>query len=300
MTVHTQLRCVACGEPVVAEDLYCEACGTRLADASGDVERKADAGIVAAVTNRGHVRTRNEDAFAIEVIDDVAVAIVCDGVASATAGDRAAQAAAEAALSHLRAAVSQRADADWDAELAMTQAIAAAQASVLDVAWQPGGDRTPPACTFVSAVWDRERITVGSVGDSRAYWITEPTSLQITTDDSWAQEQVDAGLMTASAAYRSMNGHAITRWLGADSPEDPFEVRSIVPTSRGHLVLCSDGLWEYASRPEQLASLVSSQRGDSSSLDIATLLVDTALSAGGRDNVTVAVIDVTPNLVEGP
>jgi serine/threonine protein phosphatase PrpC len=60
----------------------------------------------------------------------------------------------------------------------------------------------------------------------------------------------------------------------------------------GVLVLCSDGLWNYFSRPEQLADLLAA--AEDGALDGARRLVRAALDAGGGDNVAVAVVPVGP------
>ena len=138
----------------------------------------------------------------------------------------------------------------------MHTAIAAAEVAVLAAAPLPTGADDGPSCTFVAGVWDGEEVTVGSVGDSRAYWVGRTTSLRLTVDDSWAQEQVDAGTMTEPAAMSAPDTHVITRWLGPDAPEGPYRVHALRPREPGRLILCSDGLWQYASSPAELRELV--------------------------------------------
>ncbi len=70
-------------------------------------------------------------------------------------------------------------------------------------------------------VWDGDEVTVGSLGDSRAYWIGADGARRLTVDDSWAREQVDAGVLDERDAEADPRAHAITRWLGADAPDEP-------------------------------------------------------------------------------
>ena len=60
--------------------------------------------------------------------------------------------------------------AEHTPEAAMRAAVAVAQRAVLGIPWEASSALGAPACTFVGAVWDGAQITVGSLGDSRAYW----------------------------------------------------------------------------------------------------------------------------------
>jgi serine/threonine protein phosphatase PrpC len=292
MNLQSGLTCVACRQPVWEDDGFCEACGAVLVRAVLTESRhEIDEGIVAGVTDVGSVRRRNEDALRIHSIDHAAFAVVCDGVASAAAGHLAAHAGAETASHVLRAALrSPEGERRMEPEAVMSTAMDAAQQAVLQVPWESGAES--PACTWTSALWDGATITVGSVGDSRAYWITADEAKQLTVDDSWAQEQIDAGLMTDSAARRAPQAHAITRWLGADAPAGPFRVTSMRRVGRGRIVVCSDGLWQYTPTAAALAGVIASAPATTGSLAVARSLVDAALAAGGHDNITVAVIDI--------
>ena len=137
-------------------------------------------------------------------------------------------------------------------------------------------------------------MVVGWVGDSRAYWICGSESHQLTVDDSWATEQIGAGLLSAEQAEADPRAHSVTRWLGADAPEPDAQVATLQPTAPGHLVLCSDGLWNYVSGAADVAQLVDALPAQAPASTLRVRWCRTALAAGGRDNVTVAVIDVQP------
>jgi serine/threonine protein phosphatase PrpC len=133
--------------------------------------------------------------------------------------------------------------------------------------------------------------TLGWVGDSRAYWIDDKTALPLTRDHSWQNEVVSAGEMTAEEAAKARNAHAITRWIGPDATGAGPEFASQKLTGPGTLLLCTDGLWNYAATPQEMAALVhASQTPGSDALAVARSLVAYALERGGHDNITVVVL----------
>jgi serine/threonine protein phosphatase PrpC len=280
--------CRVCGGTSLDEDGYCAVCGTR--ERSGADRVESDLAWAAAVSDRGRVHHRNEDAFAIAAPTDVdAAVVVCDGISSSSAGDAAARHGAEAALAQLSQALDDR---SRGGESAMSEAIIAAGDAVARVPWTRRADRDQPSCTLVAALCRGSEIVVGWVGDSRAYWVDDDGGDQLTTDDSWAQAQVSAGLMSESEARQDARAHSITRWIGADAPTEPPQIVTRRPARSGRLVVCSDGLWNYLSSPGELAQLIDALPEGASAAAVARALTDTAVLRGGRDNITVAVIEV--------
>jgi PPM family protein phosphatase len=294
MTGNLATECRVCGELAPAGDRFCEGCGAPLTPGvvvDDPNHREIDTRVAAGVSDRGRVHRRNEDAMQIEALEQCVLAVVCDGVSSSTAPDAASAAAAAAAAEVLASSVRDGSD---DAVASMRDAIKAAQVAVVDVPWTRTRSRGAPSCTFVGGRWDGREITVGSVGDSRAYWVDDTSAQLLTVDDSWAQEQVAEGLMSEAEAQQHQLAHAITRWLGEDAPDGAAQVTTFTPPTRGRLVLCSDGLWNYADTAERLGGLVREHPVDTPPLEVARALTRVALDAGGRDNITVVVIDVTP------
>jgi serine/threonine protein phosphatase PrpC len=295
LTGVTELRCSGCGAALQEGDLFCEQCGARaFADDPGGDRVELDLVAAAAVSDRGRVHRRNEDAFALEVLGDRAVAaVVCDGISSSSAGDVAARSAADAAARVLVAAVGDGAQPDGRA--AVLEAVDAARDAVAQVPWTTRVDRAMPSCTLVGALWRGNEIVVGSVGDSRAYWIDGSEAHQLTVDDSWTGEQVAEGLLSLEQAMRDPRSHSITRWIGPDAPARPARVMTLHPDRPGRLLLCSDGLWNYVPTPAALGELIAGLPAEASAAALARALTDTALVRGGRDNITVAVVDVDPS-----
>ncbi|PPK66388.1 protein phosphatase 2C domain-containing protein [Actinokineospora auranticolor] len=280
--------CARCGVPLEPGWRFCEGCGAdRLARADGAARVRTsesaddlDLGVVAAVTDRGLRRPRNEDAVAIGVLGDVAAAVVCDGVASAPGSARAATDAAVAGLHGLLAAL----DRGDDAVAATTAgALAAAAAATAVSAPDPGN---PPCCTYVSAVVTRDATVVGWVGDSPAYLVDPTGARRLTVDDSAAGRLAADGAEPDDPRLADPAAHALERWLGADS--GPVEPRVRVdPAAPGLLLVCSDGLSHYLD-----AGVVAPADHRAAPAAAARALLGRALAAGGHDNVTVAAIAV--------
>ena len=156
----------------------------------------------------------------------------------------------------------------------------------------------PASCTFVAAVVEQNLVVVGSVGDSRAYWLPDSGSARaLTVDDSFAQEQIAAGVARLEAETGPQS-HAITRWLGVDAPDHTPTTASMTITEPGWLLVCSDGLWNYCSPAPDLAALVRTASGSPSAaepLALASALVDWANAQGGQDNITVALARMHPS-----
>ncbi|MFF4803991.1 PP2C family serine/threonine-protein phosphatase [Streptomyces sp. NPDC001351] len=289
--------CVACRAGRVDADGYCENCGHAQPRERDHMEQES--GPVAAVSDRGLRHHRNEDAFGIgtATLPDGApasVAIVCDGVSSATRPDDASLAAARAAGDALLTALPR----GTHPQQAMHDAIVAASHAVNALADEPATARehsphqNAPACTIVGAVVTSGLLVVGWVGDSRAYWVpVDRTSApaRLTEDDSWAAQMVSAGLMSEAEAYADERAHAITGWLGADAYELEPHTASFKPDRPGVVVVCTDGLWNYAEAAEEMAEVVPADAAVRP-LHSARVLVGHALDGGGHDNVTVAVV----------
>ncbi|MFE9063139.1 PP2C family protein-serine/threonine phosphatase [Streptomyces violaceusniger] len=293
-------RCAACQEGTIDQDGYCERCGHAQARERDHMESELEG--IAAATDRGLRHHRNEDAYAVSTAElpdgsPIVIAVVCDGVSSATRPDEASAAAAHAAGEALRASLPRGAHP----QQAMNEAIVAAAEAVNSLAVETGaaaahpeGQRhqNAPACTIVSAVVTSDILTIGWVGDSRAYWVPDDRTAppaRLTEDDSWAAQMVAAGLMSEAEAYADERAHAITGWLGADAYELEPHTASYKPDRPGVVVVCTDGLWNYAESAEQMARAVPPD-ARSRPLNSAQILVGHALDGGGHDNVTVAVV----------
>jgi serine/threonine protein phosphatase PrpC len=289
----TESYCTNCQAPLHDGDRFCEQCGTRLVDEEpegGDGDRiELDLSIAAAVSDRGRVHRRNEDSFYLEVVEGGVAAVVCDGISSASAGNVAARDAAKTAGAVLVGAI---ADPERDGSTAMIEAIRAAGGAVQQVPWTTRTGRVDPSCTLVSALRRSGELVIGWVGDSRAYWIDSQGIRQLTVDDSLAEEGIARGMLTPEQAAASPVLHTITNWVGPDAPARPPRLAVLTPERPGRLLLCTDGLWNYMATGPELAEQVAALPAGASPAALARALTDTALARGGKDNITVAVIEI--------
>ena len=294
-TVPVVRPCLACGG-VVGPDGYCETCGTK-APSERDHYIEQPAGWVAACCDRGIRHHRNEDATAVAATSEPgvrAVLVVCDGVSTSDSSDVASLAAARAARDVLLASqpaglgvLPSRVAA---LEAAMTTAAERANAAV--VATTASDTVNAASCTFSAVVLEGDLLVHGNVGDSRSYWIPDPGAgepLLLSTDDSVAQLRIASGVPREEAEV-GPQAHAITKWLGRDTPDHTPSTGSVLLPTPGWVLVCSDGLWNYASEPDELQALVTelSATAAGAPLPLARALVGWANAQGGKDNISVA------------
>jgi serine/threonine protein phosphatase PrpC len=284
--------CIACGGKNIGVEGFCEDCGR--AQPSGRDRMECDLDLVVGVSDKGKRRARNEDSMGFGTVlggdaPPTVVAVVCDGVATSDRADSASQRAVDEATTVLLDAVLENGDPTAATKAAVAQAI-----EVVAQLADPSVPGTAPSCTFVSVVVTPTEVTVGSVGDSRVYWLAAPdseamTSRMLTVDDTVAAELMAEGLSEeeANAAYQA---HALSKWIGADAGEIEPRVVTVAPGGPGHVLLCSDGLWNYAPEAGPLAELMPEEGG----MAAAAELTKYALKMGGHDNITTVLVPFPP------
>ncbi|MFC4336622.1 PP2C family protein-serine/threonine phosphatase [Salininema proteolyticum] len=240
-------------------------------------------GNIGAGTDVGKRHHYNQDSIAAGHSEaGHAFAVVCDGVSGATDSERASLAGTEASAQAMLEAL----NAGELPEAASQRAVEAAHAAVAEVGRQYPD--SPPSCTYVSAITDGDEVVICWVGDSRVYWAGADQSNELTVDDTIAARLDYAGADPNDERYKSPYAKALLAWLGADAPNlNPNLIRLTV--DGGHIVVCSDGLSRYFSGPGDLAPL---PEGDVSAKTVA--LIGKALQCGGHDNISVAVIELSP------
>ena len=296
--------CTECGRGSYV-DGYCDNCGSKQRDPRDHFTEEPQPW-VAGVCDIGIRHGRNEDAMALLAEQrqlSFAVLVVCDGVSNSTDSHIASLAASRAAREVLDDAIPRgmgtRTAVVSAIEQRLEDAVQAARAAVVETT-KDRQVESPPSCTFVAALIDDGIAVVGNVGDSRAYWLPDdPLSeaRQLSRDDSFADEQIRAGV-PREEAETSAGAHAITRWLGIDSPDDITPHTSVLDLDEdGWLAVVSDGLWNYCSEASDLRVLVHDTvarlgAAGHHPLTVAQALTDFANERGGMDNITVALARV--------
>jgi serine/threonine protein phosphatase PrpC len=230
----------------------------------------------AAVTDVGRRRTTNEDSLVVLP----PMFAVADGMGGHAAGDQ-----ASAAVVERLSALEGRDDID---RTIIGNALVRAASDIDKLsARMPMGAGTTVTGAVLDIAADEPSFVVFNVGDSRVYRFEGNELTQVTHDHSVVQELIDQGLLSEVAAESHPESNVVTRALGFR--EEPRPDYWTVPLRAGmRLLVCSDGLTKELAAPRIRLHLAARM----SAAETASALVDAALAAGGRDNVTVIIVDV--------
>ena len=252
--------------------------------------------VVGSRTDVGQERSLNEDSLLTldvtpvfrSISAPVGLFVVADGMGGHEAGDVASQLAIRTIL---RSAVSgvltpvAAGEPLPDAREWLTATTQAANEAVYDQRKAAGSDM---GTTLVMALFAGDAATVANVGDSRAYRLTPDGITQITTDHSLVERFVATGQITREEAAHHPHKNVIYRVVG-DKPRleaDIFEQR-LAPGEA--LLLCSDGLSGMV--PDEPIWQI--WRTSTSPQEACDRLVEAANQAGGEDNITVVIVQVS-------
>ena len=249
---------------------------------------------IAATTDVGRVRERNEDAMVVRDLDRRAspaalervevgplgvLVAVADGMGGADRGD----VASAMLVDHLTRSL-EATTLEIPPEVALTKAARAAHEAIRNVG-RDNGRRM--GSTLTAALVQHDAVTIAQVGDSRAYVLRNGQMLQLTQDQSVVPALVDAGLLDEEKAMTSPYRNVILQAVGHQEALTPAITR-LELRARDCLVLCSDGLTGLV-RPSEIARVIRR----SFRLDIAAeRLVALANERGGDDNISVVLAGI--------
>lgn len=225
-------------------------------------------------TDIGCLRDHNEDSLVVAP----PLFAVADGMGGHAAGE----VASEIAVNVL----AERAPDHPDGE-ALARAVEEANRAIIRAAHE-GRGREGMGTTMTAAMLEGERLVLAQVGDSRAYLLHQGKIQQLTRDHSLMADMIEAGQLTQEEARTHPQRSVITRALGSDPHLQP-DIYEINVETGDRLLICSDGLSGMLHDKEiehTLCRVQDPQR-------CASQLVNEAIAAGGHDNVTVIVVDVT-------
>lgn len=230
----------------------------------------------AAVTDVGRKRTVNEDSF----LAQSPVFAVADGMGGHSAGD----VASKAVVTRLAEVI----ETEFIDPDVVEHALATAARDISRVSGATSlGTGTTVTGAALTLIGDDPYWAVFNVGDSRVYQLRGKLFEQVTVDHSVVQELVDSGVLTREQAEHHPDSNVITRAIGFN--ELPAPDYWMIPVTEGlRLLLCSDGLTKELDDDDIRRHLVSGKPAG----ETAKGLLDSALRRGGRDNITVVLIDV--------
>jgi serine/threonine protein phosphatase PrpC len=254
---------------------------------------------LASKTDTGRVRSKNEDAIALN--PKHGIAILADGMGGYSAGEVASRIATDVLLESLEDGMDRIQSQSQDLltmrgrqiQNLMVDSIHRANFAVIEAA------RAEPeyhgmGTTLVAALFHNDKVTVAHVGDSRAYRFREGELTQITRDHSLLQEQIDAGLIDPEWARFAEHKNLVTRALGVD-PEMEVEIHDHQTEPGEIYLLCSDGLSDMLTDEEMCDAL---NRYGSALQSACDELVQQANYNGGHDNISVILVKVQSNSAE--
>ena len=238
---------------------------------------------IVAKTDKGKVRESNQDAYAVgEFPDEVAWAVVCDGMGGAAGGNIASALAVKVISDKINAAYRENMRPASIKNM-LDSALVAANIEVYDMAYakpELHGMGTTVVCVIV-----KDSVAyIAHAGDSRAYVFEGNSLVQVTTDHSVVQDLVDKGKITKEQAEHHPNKNLITRAIGVDKNIE-IDFDEIDLDDDEVLIICTDGLSNYVSDNEMINEV-----SDGRYYAFADRLVKKANNNGGGDNITVVAI----------
>jgi len=253
-------------------------------------------------THVGRVRTNNEDAYLVlhsrleGVSESSSVFAVADGMGGHNAGELASSLALEllrfySGLWPLGRGSRQRPTPTLIAEHLQTMSLEIHDSAAGDSALADMG--TTLSGIFLTYSGSLEAGTplvsltgyVFNVGDSRTFAVGADTHRPLTRDHSYVQQLLDTGAITEEEAYAHPQRNVVLQGLGITPAITP-DVSFFRPALDAFTVICSDGLTDLVRAPQMMALAAEAGSADS----LADALVDEALAQGGKDNITVIVL----------
>jgi PPM family protein phosphatase len=226
-------------------------------------------------THTGRKRRHNEDAYVLQP----PLFAIADGMGGARAGEVA---------SRLAAAALQSGEVDGNGKERVTALIQAANRSVYERSSQDA-EVAGMGTTMTVALVEDATVTLGHVGDSRAYVLRDGELEQLTDDHSLVAELVRGGKLSAEEAEHHPQRSVITRALGTD-PDVDVDTFTVEAEDGDVFVLCSDGLTDMVG-DDEIGEVLAGSRENLK--EAAEELVRRANKAGGQDNITVVAFEMT-------
>jgi protein phosphatase len=241
---------------------------------------------ICAKTDTGRARDNNEDSVAFDT--DTNTVVLADGMGGYNAGEIASGMATAFIKSELSRWLTEAGAGAKGKEVRRSMEICVDNANLS--VYNAANSNTQYAgmgTTLVVGVFHEGVFLVGHIGDSRCYRLRAGVLDQITRDHSLLQEQIDAGLITPEQAMHSNIKNLVTRALGVEETV-LLEVNEYLVEAGDIYLMCSDGLSDMVD-DASIARIISTADALEHK---AAALVDAANEHGGRDNISVLMVEV--------
>jgi protein phosphatase len=233
-----------------------------------------------ALSLTGNVRTSNQDSFGLAFVEDGhLIAAVADGMGGHAGGDLASSSAISIFFENM--IVERGEDLRKHINLLISQ-VANRLSEIETTSPQYSGMGT----TLSVVVVEGSKLTTAHIGDSRIYRIRNGKLTQLTSDHSWVQQQVEAGLLTAEQAANNPRRNLLVRTLSAGRSDDP-DIETHDLESGDRILICSDGVHGVMSDEVIKESISSDSLSDC--LDQLMVVVS---KKGSPDNATAILISI--------
>ena len=232
----------------------------------------------------GKKRSTNQDSVITKLIsDNLALAVVCDGMGGTNGGDVASKMAVEIIENELKDKINDTLQGE-DVRHVMYEAIHLANDEIYKKS-KEDENLEKMGTTIVMCVVIGSDAYFMYVGDSRAYVVDNDVISQISVDHSIVQNMIDIGEITPEEAYSHPQRNIITRALGV-APSVEIDYKTLKVYKGDKILLCSDGLSNSLSSMEMYGIFE-----DNPVENVPKILIDKSNAKGGNDNITVAIID---------
>lgn len=240
------------------------------------------------ITDKGKVRSENQDSYIIENCDKrkCVIAVICDGMGGAKAGDLASRLSSKEFVSHIYESLVAPRLFMGNQEKLLRESCADANGVVYEYS-RFDANYNGMGTTLVGGIITRHKAYLVNVGDSRAYHLSKDGIRQISRDHSYVEELVSMGAITKEEAAHHPKKNIITRALGVDSSVEADYFECSLVKGEG-ILLCSDGLSNMVSDKEMHDHFVENPSPE----DACAKLMELALARGARDNVSIVIVKI--------